>query len=500
MKTDRSRRVFLKNTAVAGTGFLALAGNQPKPLRASALQGIAVAGIGVGGKGGSDIQHAGMFGKVVALCDVDKNTLAGAGNNFPGAKTYVDFRDLFAEMEDKFDAVTVGTTDHMHCPITAMALKAKKHCYTQKPLTRTIAEARYLEKLAVESGVCTQMGNQGSVDDALRRDAAQLRGGVVGTVKEVHTRTDRPIWPQKPNRDMTMEKFIAQVKEENPDDKDLQQDEIAEKKKQIAEAMSVLDWDRWIGVAPYREFWPGLYHPFSWRGWWDFGTGALGDMGCHQVNRIFKGVDLRNPVSVTAISSGHDFISFPGRSICKFEFPANDWRGPVTFTWYDSSQGPSPDILAPYNFPADATWDNGSLIIGDKGAMLIADNGYHLRDNEGKELPALPESALDYVIAPTDNRATDGDIRHKLEWMTAISEGKPELCWSNFPNHAGPLTETILLGNLAIWAAAKPDQWGEKVEWDAESMIVTNLDSIRTPGVADLIRPRYPEGYDNIEI
>ena len=499
MKTNRSRRDFLKTSTIAGAGFMAAAGNTRKIARASALQDVAVAGVGVGGKGGGDIQQAGQFGKVVALCDVDKNTLAGQAKNFSGAKTFVDFRDMFADMGDKFDAVTVGTTDHMHAPITAMALKAKKHCYTQKPLTRTIGEARYLGNLAKAAGVCTQMGNQGSVNDQLRKNAAQLRAGVIGNILEVHARTNRPIWPQGPNRDMTLAKFSEQIKKSDPEIAD---DEIAEKEKQIAEAMKNVDWKLWLGVAPMREYWPGLYHPFAWRGWWDFGTGAIGDMACHNVNMVFKGTALKNPTSVVATSSGHDFNSFPAKSICKFEFPANEWRGPIQFTWYDSSQAPAPADIARYQFP-DVEWGNGSLVIGEKGAMLVggqSDTIPVIRDTDGKEIPLLPEDQTDFVLAPSNDRTPDNDTRNKFEWFTAIWEGKPELCWSNFPNHGGPLTETMLLGNLAIWAAHESEGWGEKIEWDAEKLVVTNVDSLKTPGVADLVRPVYTEGYEQIDI
>ncbi|MBR3219880.1 MAG: Gfo/Idh/MocA family oxidoreductase [Thermoguttaceae bacterium] len=196
MKTNQSRRTFLKTATVAGAGYMVGFGNQMKRARANALEDVAVAGIGIGGKGGGDISQASKFGKVVALCDIDRGTLAGAAQQYEGAKTFEDFRDLFADMGDKFDACVISTTDHMHCPITAMALKAGKHCYTQKPLTRTIGEARYLGNLARATGLCTQMGNQGSAGDQLRKNAAQLRAGVIGEILEVHARTNRPIWAQ----------------------------------------------------------------------------------------------------------------------------------------------------------------------------------------------------------------------------------------------------------------------------------------------------------------
>ncbi|MBQ2684048.1 MAG: Gfo/Idh/MocA family oxidoreductase [Thermoguttaceae bacterium] len=502
MKTNQSRRTFLKTATVAGAGYMVGFGNQMKRARANALEDVAVAGIGIGGKGGGDISQASKFGKVVALCDIDRGTLAGAAQQYEGAKTFEDFRDLFADMGDKFDACVISTTDHMHCPITAMALKAGKHCYTQKPLTRTIGEARYLGNLARATGLCTQMGNQGSAGDQLRKNAAQLRAGVIGEILEVHARTNRPIWAQGPNRAMTMEKFIAQVKAENPDDEDIVNDEIAEKKKQIEEASKQFDWKLWLGVAPWREYWPGLYHAFQWRGWWDFGTGAIGDMACHNVNMVFKGTDLRNPTSVQAISSGHDFDSFPAKSVSKFEFPANDWRGPIKFTWWDSSQAPEPALLEKYKFP-EIDWTNSSLVIGDKGAMLCGGQGDGIpvfRDPNGNPIDAIPEDQTDFVLAPVCDEAADNDTRNKYEWFNAIWQGKPELCWSNFPNHGGPLTETMLLANLAVWAASEPDKWGEKIEWDAENLKVTNLADLKTPKVADLVCPVYGEGYDQIEV
>ena len=499
MKTNQSRRTFLKTATVAGAGYMVGFGNQMKRARANALEDVAVAGIGIGGKGGGDISQASKFGKVVALCDIDRGTLAGAAQQYEGAKTFEDFRDLFADMGDKFDACVISTTDHMHCPITAMALKAGKHCYTQKPLTRTIGEARYLGNLARATGLCTQMGNQGSAGDQLRKNAAQLRAGVIGEILEVHARTNRPIWAQGPNRAMTMEKFIAQVKAENPDDEDIVNDEIAEKKKQIEEASKQFDWKLWLGVAPWREYWPGLYHAFQWRGWWDFGSGSLGDMACHTANMPYGACELKNPTRVVAESTGHDFNSFPAGCKIWFDFPANDWRGPVNFTWLDCKVLPDPTLFEKYHI--ENPTESGSLIVGEKGAVYSPDDyaaNYLLVDNNGNPMDEIP--GLEYRSAPTDERSGNFDTRNMLEFVTAIREGKPELCWSNFPNHAGPLTETILLGNLAVWTANEAGKRGETIEWDAENLIVTNLDSLKTPGVAELVRPKYADGYDQIEI
>jgi len=491
-----TRRDFLKTSTIAGTGFLVAAGNAHKIARASALQGIAVAGIGVGGKGDSDIKQAGIYGNVVALCDVDHTILEGQAKNFEGAKTYYDFREMFAEMGNKFDACTISTPDHMHTVATAMAIKAKKHVYTQKPMTRTIGEARYLGNLAKEYGICSQMGNQGSTSDVLRMAARQVKEGVIGNILDVHIWTNRPIWPQGPDRDLTLEKFSKQIREDDPDIAD---DEIAEKKKQIEEGLKNLEWDLWLGVAPKREYWPGLYHSFSWRGWWDFGSGSLGDMACHTVNLPYGACDLKFPTSVVAESSGHDFNSFPAVSKIWFEFPATDWRGAITCTWYDSKNKPEPEVFSKYGIEKPA--DSGALIIGDKGVLYTpGDYGleYQLLAEGGAKIDDI--AGLEYRKAPTDDNSKDMDTRNKLEWFTAMWENKPELCYSNFPNYAGPLTETILLGNLAVWTAPKAGQKGEKIEWDAVDLNVTNLDKLKTKGVAELVRPKYQPGYDNIEI
>ncbi|MDO5581494.1 MAG: Gfo/Idh/MocA family oxidoreductase [Planctomycetia bacterium] len=486
--SKKTRRDFLKTSAVAGSGFLVCAGNSRKAARASALQSVAVAGIGVGGKGAGDIQQAGFYGKVVALCDTDSRILENQQKNFPGAKTFADFREMFSAMGDKFDACTVSTTDHMHTVQTAMALKAGKHCYTQKPLTRSIYEARYLGDLAKKTGLCTQMGNQGSTDDGLRKTAAQLKAGILGEIKEVHVWTNRPIWPQGPNRDLSLAKFSAKIKKDDPDIAD---DEIAEKKKQIDTALKTLNWDLWLGVAPQRDYWPGIYHPFSWRGWWDFGTGALGDMACHNVNMPFKGCDLRNPISVVATSSGHDFNSFPAQSVCEFLFPAANGHGPIKFVWYDSKQHPMAEQMAAYGF--DKFSENaGCFIVGEKGAHL----DHQFKAKGGKPIDLLKDVPCE--LAPIDEKHAGNDPRHKFEWFNAIWENKPERCWSNFPNHAGPLTETILLGNLAIWTASEPGVQGEKIEWDAANIKVTNLDKLKTKGVAELVHPKYKEGYEQI--
>lgn len=494
-----SRRTFLKVSAVTGAGFLVASGNSVRPARASALESVAVASIGVGGKGSSDMMNAATYGRVVALCDVDKRTLEGAASNFKDAKSFPDFRDLFAEMGDKIDACTISTPDHMHTAPTAMAIKAKKHCYTQKPLTRTIYEARYLGDLARDNGVCTQMGNQGSSFDSMRNIVSQVKAGLIGDIKEVHIWTNRPVWPQGPNRNETLEKFAAKIRKEDPD---IAEDEIEEKKKQLTRDLSNLDWELWLGVAPHRDYWPGIYHSFSWRGWWDFGSGSLGDMACHTANMPYGACELKNPTRVIAESSGHDYNSFPAMSKIWFDFPATDWRSAVAVIWYDSKVRPSAELLEKYGIGSGSipNTPSGSLIVGEKGVIYSPDDyaqSYFVLGEGGKAIAELP--GIEYRSAPSDEKSINNfDLRNQFEWFTAIWENKPELCWSNFPNHAGPLSETILLGNLAVWTAAQEGVRGEPIEWDAKNLKVKNIAELKTPGVELLVHPKYRDGYEQI--
>ncbi|MDO5552432.1 MAG: Gfo/Idh/MocA family oxidoreductase [Planctomycetia bacterium] len=479
-----SRRRFVQAGTIAGAGFLVAFGNNKKQARASALQSIAVAGIGVGGKGTGDIEQAGYYGKVVALCDTDRNILDGMAQRFDSPRTFTDYRDLFAEMDDKIDACTVSTPDHMHAVQSAAAMKLGKHVYTQKPLTRSITEARFLGRLAKEKGVCTQMGNQGSVEDWLRKEAALYRAGVVGQVQEIHIWTNRPIWPQAPNRGVTMAQFSEEMTATDPENAE---ELIQEKKQQVEAALGVVDWEHWLGVSPKREYWPGVYHPFAWRGWWDFGTGALGDIACHSFNLFCKGLDLKNPVRAVATTSGHDFNSFPSSSVVEIDFAENECRGPVKFFWYDAKQTPSLELTKKYALP-DYDPNGGALVIGDKGASLYG----QFKAEGGTDLP-VPE--VEFEIAPIDDEKRGGDARHKFEWMQAISENRPELCWSNFPEQAGPLTESVLLGNLATWTAYKPNVQGEVICWDPVNAKITNAAEITTPGLDKVLTPKYEDGY-----
>jgi predicted dehydrogenase len=428
-----NRRQFLQTSAAAGFGFWLTAGLQAQESK-SPNERIAMASIGIGGKGDSDSADAGRSGDMVAICDVDDRTLNAGARKFPKAKKYNDFRKMLDEMGKSIDAVTVSTPDHCHAVAAATAMKMGKHAFVQKPMTHSINEARQLGKIAREMKLATQMGNQGTADGGLRRGAAMIKAGAIGAVKEVHVWTNRPIWPQGGSR--SAEKPVPET----------------------------LHWDLWLGPAPQRPYGDN-YHPFAWRGWWDFGTGALGDMACHTVNMCFMALNLRDPVSVQAETSGHNKDSYPKWSVINFEFPALGDRPAVKMVWYDGGKRPPADI---YSGKAGS----GSLMIGDKGQYL----------SEGDYGGGKLIGGNQVEVKPTPSPG------HFQEWVRAIKTKNEQPAMSNFPDYAGPLTETILLGNLAVWVAASGK--GEKVEWDPKELKVKNI-----TGLEPIIQPPYRPGY-----
>jgi len=430
-----TRREFLKATTATGIGFWVAGGLRAQESK-SPNEKIAMASVGVGGKGSSDSADASKHGEMVAICDVDVARLDGAGNKWPGAKKYTDFRKMLEELGDKIDAVTVSTPDHTHAPAALMAMRMGKHCFCQKPMTHSIYEARLMGKVARELKLATQMGNQGTAKDDLRKAAGMIRAGRLGKVTEVHVWTNRPIWPQGGER----------AEPQDPPD--------------------TLEWDLFLGPAPVRPYALG-YHPFAWRGWWDFGTGALGDMACHTMNMPFMGLDLRDPLSVQAETSGHNGDSYPKWSVIEYQFAANDFRPAVKLFWYDGGKLPDPAIL-----DGDAPKKSGCIVIGEKG-KLYSGNDYGGID---KLYGDVDDSEVEFEKSPG----------HFEEWVNAIRGGPPAR--SNFPDYASALTETVLLGNLAVWAA-KGGQ-GPKVEWDAKNLKAKNV-----AGLEEIIKPVYREGY-----
>ncbi len=443
MSRQQNRRDFLRTTALAGAGFWIAGPARADEKSKAANEQINFACVGVGGKGRSDTAEAARHGNVVALCDVDEQTLGRAAEQYPKAKKYVDFRKMLDEMGKGIDAVTVSTPDHTHAVASAAAMRLGKHCFTQKPLTHSLFEARKLGEIAREMKVATQMGNQGTAGGGLRKAAAVIRAGALGAIKEVHVWTNRPIWPQGGERPQGEEPVPAH-----------------------------LHWDLWLGPAAARPFHHGpvnarnpkrgTYHDFNWRGWWDFGTGALGDMACHTLNMAFMALELRDPVSVEAETSGHNKETYPKWSVIRYAFPARGERPALTLTWYDGGKRPPAALIG-----GQEPGGSGSLVIGEKGTL------YSGGDNGGghRLLGDVSEPKVEYPESPG----------HFAEFARAIKEGKPAM--SNFPDYAGPLTETVLLGNLAVWA-------GKKIEWDARNLKATNA-----PEVEGIVRPEYRKGY-----
>lgn len=442
MRTNR--RDFMATTASLGAAVW-VGNNLVRAEEKSPNAKVRYACIGVGGKGGSDSADAARHGEIVAICDIDDRTLAKAAARpgFEKAEKFADYREMFDKMADKIDAVTVSTPDHMHAPASAQAMKLGKACFTQKPLTHTVWESRRLQQIAKEAGVATQMGNQGSANDSLRRGAALMQSGGLGRVKEVHVFTNRPIWPQGGDRPKP------------------------------TEVPPFVHWEEWLGGAPERPYAAG-YHPFAWRGYWDFGTGALGDMACHLFNMPFNGLNLSNPKTMQATCTGHNRDSYPQASKIAFEFAHPSGEGLLPVWWYDGGNRPDESLLNGLKFRSKG----GAIIVGEDLTMYSAgDYGdpWILIDKDGKE---VPPPAIEFEKSPG----------HFTEFHQAVT-GERKQANSNFADNAGPLTETILLGNLAVYDAASGT--GRKIEWDAEKMVATNA-----PEVQQIINPPYRNGYD----
>jgi len=448
MSKQATRRHFLQASA-AGAGYWALGGISAAQ-STSANEQIQVGCIGVGGKGDGDTKNASRSGKIVALCDTDSRVLEGMESLQKTGNTFADYRELFDKMGDKIDAVTVSTPDHMHAPVAAAAMKLGKHVYCQKPLTRTIWEARRLRDLATENDVVTQMGNQYTSFNPMRKAAYQVRAGNLGNVSEVHVWTNRPVWAQGGPRP------------------------------EPSEVPSQLSWDLWLGTAPKRPYADGAYHDFQWRGWWDFGTGALGDMACHTCNLPFMALNMRDPVAVEAKTPGHNGDSYPEWSQIVFDFPELDGRQAFKLHWYDGGKKPANEMFADVTVKngdgSPAPSASGCLIVGDKATMYAAGD----YADQGIEILGAEEMDVEYPRV-----RGGGDLTHNREFFAGIKD-RSKTPMSNIPNYSGPLTETILLGNLAVWK-------GGRVEWDAEKLLPTNDESLMK-----IVKPEYQNGYELI--
>ncbi len=474
-----TRRQFIYRSALAA-GATALAGCATSHARhVAANEKLNIGVVGVSGKGESDIECC-SGENIAALCDVDGKALGKASQKHPKATTYKDFRQML-EKEKSLDAIIVATPDHVHATAAAMAIRMGKNVYCQKPLTQTVYEARLLRKLAKEYKVATQMGNQGSAEDGLRRAVEVIQAGLLGPVRQVYVWSNRPIWPQGMDRPPGQDPVPA-----------------------------YMDWDLWLGPAPsrpYKAAWPPghpgkerrVYHDFVWRGWQDFGTGALGDMACHTANMPFRALKLGYPTEIEAQTSAINKETYPLKSKIRFQFPAREGLAPVTFWWYDGGN-PKPDdpyvhdttnkppaeVTAAIKESRDKVPDSGCLLIGDNGQLFSPDDygaQFFIKLKGDKELvdgktspavKAIPQSI------PRNPFKGSADERQHLEWIAACKGGPPG--YSNF-DMAAYLTEIILLGCVAM-------RVGKKLEWDGPNMRATNA-----PEAANFIRRTPRKGW-----
>ncbi len=432
MNQGINRREFMKRTALTGAG-LWVAGSATAAKRPSPNERLNIGVIGVGGRGDADLGGVASE-NIVALCDIDDNVLGRAATRFPMAAKYNDFRKLL-ERKD-IDAVVIATPDHIHAIATLMALNQGHHVYCEKPLTHSVYEARKVVEAAARHKVATQMGNQGHSNDGARRVVELVRAGAIGPVREVHAWTDRPIWPQGIDRPT-----------ETPP---------------VPESVH---WDLWLGPAPERPYNPA-YLPFKWRGWWDFGTGALGDMACHVLDVAFWSLKLEHPTTVVAEGAPPHTETAPQWMVIQYEFPARDELPPVKLTWYDGGKRPPSEL-----FEGQAVESNGSLFIGDKGKLYVP-------DAYGDHYKLLPEAQFADYKAPEPT--IPNSPGHHAEWIQACKTGSAT--GSNFA-YAGALTEMVLLGNVAYRA-------GKKLEWDAKKMEATNA-----PEARQYVRPEFRKGW-----
>lgn len=435
VKTALSRRKFIGTTASAVAGFSIIPSHAVAGLgHIAPSDKLNIAGIGVGGKGRVNLHN--MPGQnIVALCDVDWDYADGVFKTYPDAKRWKDFREMLEQQKD-IDAVVIATPDHTHAVQAMMAMQLGKHVYCQKPLTHSIWEARQLTEAAKRYKVATQMGNEGHSNDEVRLVTELIHAGVIGDVYEVHASTNRPIWPQGLHRPAEEHKIPK-----------------------------TLDWDLFLGTAPYRPY-NEAYHPWSWRAWWDYGTGALGDMGCHVLDVPFYSLNLNYPVKVQSSSTVVNTESAPQASRVEFTFPARK-NLPYTalpelkLVWYDGGITPHryPDL------PEDYSLDQVNMYIGTKGKIISRNygEGYKVLVDDYQNPPQTIERVPDHQL---------GGGRHEMDWVRACKEdaaSRKEAC-SNF-SYSGPLTEMVLMGNLAI----RLQDLQRELEWDGDNMKFKNI-------------------------
>jgi hypothetical protein len=459
--TEFTRRKFIKKTGLATgastIGFPAIVSGQNLNSK------IRIACIGVGGKGSSDTDNSAREGgEIVALCDVDLNTLGKKAKKFPKAAKFQDFRKMLEKMENQIDAVTVSTPDHCHgvAAITAMAMG--KHAYVQKPLSQTVWESRIMRGLAREKNLATQMGNQGSANNGLRRAVEVIHAGAIGNPTELHVWTNRPVWPQG----------IPRPKGSDP-------------------IPAHLDWDLWLGPAQPRPFKNGVYHTFKWRGWADFGTGALGDMACHTVNMPFRALKLGYPDKIECEVASRDYgETFPLSSRVRYDFPARAGWPSLKFWWYDGNPKDRQAPIRPYtDITRNLVAKQGKLpvscclIKGTEGEIYSPDDYgqtvFMMRKGE-KTYSNINDHEFCKNVPQTIPRSPG----HVKEWFNMMKDPKDK-SYSNF-EIAAYLNEVILLGNIAQRIGE-----GRPIEWDGP-----NMKSKDNAAATKLVKREYRAGWE----
>ena len=472
---ENSRRKFLKTLGFAASSFYIVPRHVLGKGYLAPSDKVNIAGVGCGGKGWSDLTSSWNEGaeNVVALCDVDFERATEAVKKWPNAKRYADFREML-ENEKGIDAVTISTPDHTHATIAMAAMGLGKHVYVQKPLTHDIYEARLLAQTARDKKIVAQMGNQGASGEGVRKMVDWFNAGVIGKVSEVHVWTNRPVWPQGIPVPTGSHKSPAN-----------------------------LNWDLWLGPAKKIDYNPA-YHPFKWRGWWAFGTGALGDMGCHLLDPPMRVLGLGSPTDVEC-SVGSVFLKdwnpeyipegCPPSSLVNLKYgPSAKNKAPVNLTWYDGGlKPPHPTGIDANEIMGDPDGSNGVIMIGTKGIMICGTYGMYPKVfKKGKQ---VPEAELPALKTPLVIGNAGG---HQTQWINAIKAGYGNAPLSSGFDYAGPFTETVLMGNLAIRSYMMREGSGnnitypgrKKLIWDGANMRITNFEPAN-----QFVKRDYREGW-----
>jgi predicted dehydrogenase len=442
-KQSISRRQFIGTAATAMAGFTILPSYVVGGLgHVAPSDKLNIAGVGIGGMGHSNINNCALTENIVALCDVDWKYSAGVFEQYPKAKKFYDWRKMFDEMGDSIDAVVIATPDHTHAIVAAHAMTLGKHVYVQKPLTHTVYESRLLANLAKKYKVATQMGNQGNSGEGIHQVDEWIKSGVIGDVRKAYAWTNRPIWPQG-----------------------------MERPAETPPVPETLKWDLFLGPAPERPYNPA-YTPWNWRGWWDFGTGALGDMACHIMDPVFKSLDLMYPDRVQASSTQVNTESPPHAEIVHYKFPKRGKLPEVEVTWYDGGLLPERPEELPAGEVLGRDPNGGCIFEGDKGKLMCG--AY------GRDPILLPYDKMDDFKKPEPTtRRPEKETglscwkgAHEQDWIRACKES-PESrveASSNF-SYSGPLNEMVVMGVVAV----RLQDLNRELIWNGEKMEFENI-------------------------